>query len=393
MRSELRITGYNWKLTLTIGAFLTILIIILSVIYRFEIGLILLTVAGTVAAVGVLFVTAGTLRLVYKIKMNGLDLEQKRQEVRLATYQADRAKLEAYVLNYPKTQRLVTLPDSNVRVIEALADSGQLMLTESTTQVDLLAALDSVQRCLIVGASDSGKTTLLQWLVSRRLNTSRVIVIDPHAYPGKWPDSADLVGSGRDYQAIDKALTALVQLMTKRYDEIGRGAVAEMAHGRVTVLIDEWRAIVYALGKPASEAIKTLLVESRKAAFSVFVATHSDRAKPLGLEGEYDLKDGFDVVRLSIVDGQRQATIDHGNGETPAVLPGPYQGRAPQVLEHRPGPEPLDLEPEPSPVEAHVLELLGRDESYRTISQTVWGQHGEFYNDKIDDIKRRFGEK
>jgi ABC-type multidrug transport system fused ATPase/permease subunit len=45
-------------------------------------------------------------------------------------------------------------------------------LLPSQTQVDLLAALNSVQRCLIVGASDSGKTTLLQWLISRKLHTS-----------------------------------------------------------------------------------------------------------------------------------------------------------------------------------------------------------------------------
>jgi hypothetical protein len=37
--------------------------------------------------------------------------------------------------------------------------------------------------------------------------------------------------------------------------------------------IDEWRAITANLGKPAADAIKALLTESRKAAFSVFVAT------------------------------------------------------------------------------------------------------------------------
>ena len=91
--------------------------------------------------------------------------------------------------------------------------------------------------------------------------------------------------------------------MTKRYDEIGRGIVSEMGHAKITILIDEWRSITFNLGKPASEAIKALLTESRKAAFSVFVATHSERVKALGIEGEGDLKDGFAVVRLSIVNG------------------------------------------------------------------------------------------
>jgi len=59
----------------------------------------------------------------------------------------------------------------------------------------------------------------------------------------------------------------------------------EGQHPRLTVIIDEWRAIVYNV-KGADAAIKTLLTESRKAAFSVFVASHSERVKALGIEGE-----------------------------------------------------------------------------------------------------------
>lgn len=275
--------------------------------------------------------------------------------------------------------------------IQAVA-AGQPMLLPGITQIDLLAALDSVQRCLIVGASDTGKTTLLQWLVSRRLNTSKVIVIDPHSYPAKYPAGADVIGQGRNYHEIERALTALVKLMTKRYDEIGRGLVAEMAHSRVTILIDEWRAITGNLGKPAGDAIKALLTESRKAAFSVFVASHSDRAKPLGLEGEYDLKDGFAIVRLSNVNGVRTATLDTGNGEIPAVLPGPFTAAAPQLIEHS---DVLELaEVEPPPEEAEILYLHQQGKSLREISQAVWGEgkFGQHFNDKIKKVLEKYGE-
>jgi hypothetical protein len=87
--------------------------------------------------------------------------------------------------------------------------------------VELLSALDSVQRCLIADASDVGKTTLLQHTIARRLNNSKVVMIDPHAYPGKWPGCM-VIGIGRNYKDIDRALTSLVQLMTKRYGDIGR---------------------------------------------------------------------------------------------------------------------------------------------------------------------------
>ena len=215
-----------------------------------------------------------------------------------------------------------------------------------------------------------------------------MIVIDPHVYPAKWPTGAHVVGQGRNYAEIDKALTALVQLMSKRYSEIGRGLVAEMAHSRITILIDEWRAITGNLGKPAADAIKALLTESRKAAFSVFVASHSDRAEPLGLKGEYDLKDGFIVVKLAVVNGQRQATIDTGTGPQPATLPGPFSGAyGAQVIEG----ELLDLEPKPDPTEAKIIELHKQGQSHAQICQDVWGYKSSKKYPEIDATLAKFG--
>lgn len=263
------------------------------------------------------------------------------------------------------------------------AVAPQLLPTQ--TQVDLLTALDSIQRCLIVGASDSGKTTLLQWLVSRKLQTSKVIVIDPHAYPQKWP-SGIVIGTGRNYPEIAKALDALVRLMTKRYEEIGKGIVAEQAHSRITIFIDEWRAIVYNV-RDARDALKSLLTESRKAAFSVFVATHSDRAKPLGLEGEYDLKDGFAIVRLSIANGQRRATLETGNGEVLVSLPGLYPVQSPDIIDPQ---EFIKLEPEPTAEEVRILELYEAGESISAIAAAVFGSKGGPQNKRVEAVLSRF---
>lgn len=287
----------------------------------------------------------------------------------------------------PSQTELIAWQTYMLRHRPSMISEAAPQLLPALTQVDLLTALDTVQRCLIVGASDSGKTTLLQWLVSRRLQTSKVIVIDPHAYPNKWPGCV-VVGTGRNYPEIAKALDALVRLMTKRYEEIGKGIVAEQAHSRITILIDEWRAIVYNV-KDASEAIKALLTESRKAAFSVFVATHSDRAKPLGLEGEYDLKDGFAVVRLSIANGQRQATLDMGNGEVPVVLPGTYPTLNPQVIDAG---EVINLEAEPTPEEAKILALHAEGASFNEIARQVYGHIGGKQTNQIKEVLAKFNQ-
>jgi hypothetical protein len=287
----------------------------------------------------------------------------------------------------PNQAELIAWQTYMLRHRPRVISEGTPQLLPAPTQVDLLTALDNVQRCLIVGASDSGKTTLLQWLVSRRLQTSKVIVIDPHAYPQKWPGCV-VVGTGRNYPEIARALDALVSLMTKRYEEIGKGMVAEQAHSRITILIDEWRAIVYNV-KDASDAIKALLTESRKAAFSVFVATHSDRAKPLGLEGEYDLKDGFAVVRLSIANGQRQATLDMGNGEVPVALPGVYPTQNPEVID---ADEVINLEAEPTPEEARILALHTEGASFNEIARQVYGHTGGKQTEQIRTVLAKFNQ-
>jgi hypothetical protein len=176
--------------------------------------------------------------------------------------------------------------------------------------------------------------------------------------------------------------------MTKRYEEIGKGMVAEQAHSRITILIDEWRAIVYNV-KDASDAIKALLTESRKAAFSVFVATHSDRAKPLGLEGEYDLKDGFAIVRLSIANGQRYATLDTGTGEVPVLLPGMYPSQNPPVIETE---EMINLEPEPTLEEAHILALHAEGASFNEIARQVYGHTGGKQTEQIKEVLAKFNQ-
>lgn len=272
-----------------------------------------------------------------------------------------------------------------------LKSTPPLLFAQGSGAVDLLTALDRVQRCLIVGASDSGKTTLLQHIIARRASQSEVVVIDPHASPSKWPVGT-VVGIGRDYAKIGQVLSVLVRLMTKRYDEIGKGLVLEGQHQPLTIIIDEWRAIFTNLGKPAGEAIKALLTESRKAAFSVFVASHTERVRPLGLENEGDLKDGFTVVRLASVNGQRQATFDAGSGEVPAQLPGPYgvsvgpavQGSA-TVLAAQ------NLPPRPDRLEQQILELAGEGLSVSAIAEAVFGSKGGNQNQAVKAVLTRFG--
>lgn len=385
MKSEIRFATPNIKLTFTIGLLVTILIIFLSYRYHWQVGLILLVIGGSLALAVFSLAVGVTGRVVYRLRVWSIDVAKQRQELRILTFEADKKQMESFVLSFPKTQRIVTLPEKNIRVIEALAEPAQMaMLPASAGQpVNLLDALDNEQRVLIVGASNSGKTELLKWIASRRSSQAQVVIIDPHAYLDKWP-TGQVIGVGRDYQEIDNTLLALVQLMQKRYRQIGKGEVTEGQHKPVCVIVDEWRAITGNLAG-AGDCLKTLLTESRKASMSMFVASHSDRAKPLGLAGEYDLKDGFVIVRLSISNGQRQATLDFGNSEQAAALPGPFS--AGPVMESS---EFINLDIEPTPTEAAILTLHRQGANHKQICEAIgWTPGGKQYQ-RIDEILTRF---
>lgn len=185
--------------------------------------------------------------------------------------------------------------------------------------LDLDPALHRAQRLLIVGASDAGKTTLVQHVLGQREN---VLVVDPHATRGKWGE-ARVIGAGRNYEAIGRTLDGLVGMMDRRYQELDRGDVAEGEHPRCTVVVDEWRAITRNV-KDAGERLSTLLTEARKVNMDLIVATHSANVKALGIEGEGDLRDGFTVVRIKREGEQRVATIEQGDKPRPLRLPGHY---------------------------------------------------------------------
>ncbi len=185
----------------------------------------------------------------------------------------------------------------------------------------LLPAIANRQRLLIVGASDSGKTTLMRHLIDVREN---VLMIDPHGTPPKWGEIKH-VGQGRDYRGIGAMLNLLVAEMTKRYEQLGTGEVIEGQHTSITVFVDEWRAIIKNCDE-AGQCLTTLLTEGRKASMSLVIASHSIRVQALGIQGEGDLRKGFSVVNLYGGNGEeRYATLStNGSDEVTHTLPGAY---------------------------------------------------------------------
>jgi hypothetical protein len=197
-----------------------------------------------------------------------------------------------------------------------MLEAGKIV-PQKPNYVDLLSMLDRAERVLIKGASDAGKTTLLQHIAQRSKN---VTIIDPHYTPGIWPTDK-IIGAGRDYTSIEDFLIGLVDEVNNRYK---RRASGDTSFEPMTVIIDEFNSIKEET-KAGGKILGMLIRESRKVGFRLFIGSHSELVKPLGLEGQGDIREGLFIVRLEIdqITKQRRATIDAGNGEQECYIP-PY---------------------------------------------------------------------
>ena len=236
--------------------------------------------------------------------------------------------------------------------------------------IELLPLLDRAERVLVKGASDAGKTTLFQHIATRSQN---VIIVDPHFKPGLWPANAKIIGAGRNFGEIVSLLDWLIRELDSRYKQRAGGS-EDWIH--YTVLIDEFMSINEACDN-AGKVLSAMIRESRKVGFRLFVGSHSELVRPMGIEGASDIKEGLLIVRLEYdqVTGERGATVDYGRGKRPCQFPPFYGpqiglGEASVVLPD------LVLGPKVTTREAQIIELIQEGAGNKRIAQEVFGKPG-----------------
>jgi len=267
-------------------------------------------------------------------------------------------------------------------------DEAQLLANPDDVP-NLLNTITDYERMLIVGGSDSGKTTLLQHIVSRRQGD--IVIIDPHNDGVTWPDNAQVLGSAQDYQEAEKAIVWVMAEIQRRYQERFEQGKQPHEFTPLTLLIDEWRELVMFGSKPMLDGMKRTLTGGRKVSACIALAGHSERVEALGIKGEGDLKDGFAVIRLK---GNRHvgfnATLDIGDGQIPVVLPGPYVaqagGNGNQIIDTSRVALPA------SGKEQQILRLWDKGiRSVTRIGAQVYHSKGGQQNDLVRDVLARHG--
>jgi len=156
---------------------------------------------------------------------------------------------------------------------------------------DIKKAL-SKPHILILGETNSGKSTLVKFLISHASAPS--IVLDSHAAPDDW-QGMNVIGMGRNYSAIGQEVDRLVALMNLRYELRGKG---QKIFEPLIVVLDEFPACVANLGKSFAESIMLLVREARKIGIKLIVLSQGSEVKSLGIEGQGSIRECFAMVAI-----------------------------------------------------------------------------------------------
>lgn len=146
---------------------------------------------------------------------------------------------------------------------------------------------------IIIGESDSGKSTTARALTNASTALGRVIALDPHGRAKDWPN-VTIVGNGRNYEAIDQAMKAATEELTTRYKAYDKG---QDDFSRLTFLVDETTAIAKKC-KAWPQFFEEIATEGRKVNMRLIVLIHGKGVKTLNLEGQGDLRNNLIFLYL-----------------------------------------------------------------------------------------------
>lgn len=391
------IENRDWQIKIWLGLGGLAVLVVLAFVYRFEAGIIALAIGGAYA---------GRVALAGYHRHKLAQFERRRLE-------AETAKLEYEALQARARTHFVEV-NSGTFVLEGiavaafypavsasklLADVPQLPAPESAPKLRRLLDVEFIH-LLVVGPSGSGKTTALCHLIDAAPADALICVLDPHAQFNRWPARArEIVGTGRDYPAIDAKLYDLIQRMDRRYNGL------ESTGQKVLIIADEWLSIRDKC--PNAERFFTDIgSEARKVNMNLVISSISSTVDDLAVSGA--IRDNLAQLTLSrTLKSLNQGELKWSRKDTELVeLPGPYYARpAPPLVSAASwaaefgtsNPEPAEELPvtfegehvsmfHPTQDELRIYELHLKGESLRSIFQKVYPDRS-FGGNQANELK------
>jgi hypothetical protein len=146
---------------------------------------------------------------------------------------------------------------------------------------------------LIIGNTDSGKTTLVRALLTGK--RGNILIIDPKNRPGKWGDITAIgLDDDAEYTRIDQALQHVLHELRQRQKALNHGSTDFTP---LTVVVDEAPDVA-----DECAAFPTLFKRvgsvGRELHISLIVLSQRSTVKPLGIEGDGQSRDNFTKILM-----------------------------------------------------------------------------------------------
>lgn len=313
----------GWKVKATLGLGILTVIVILAFMYHFQVGVVVL-----VTGLGV-----GARVWVWAIHQHKLaEFERRRLEAEVRKIEAEAIKAKVHSF-FVETNTGVFVLDGivinsfypAVTASKLLADAPVLTEPEKPKLRKLLEV--KFIHMLIVGPTNVGKTTVANHLIDNAPNGTICLAVDPQGKFNVWPRRvADVIGTGRDYRAIDARLVALIAEMDRRYNS------DEPHFQKILIVVDEWLSVLENCPH-AREFFGTIGSEARKVNMSLVITTISSTVDDLNVSAA--VRDNLVQLTLNrTLKDQNQGGLKWSRNDVELVeLPGPYIDREPLRLE------------------------------------------------------------
>lgn len=384
----------DWKVKVYLGLGGLIALVILGFMYKVEAGIIALVIG---------FAVAGRIVLVAYHRHQLAGYERRKLEAETAKLEAEaiQARAAAYFVETNSgvfqlagivVERFYPAVSAS-KMFAELPEAPALALPEPA-RLRRLLDVDFIH-LLVVGPSGAGKTTALCHLIDNAPAGSIIYALDPHAQFNEWPTRVgQVIGDGRNYGEIDKALLDLIGLMDRRYKGV------EPITQKVLIVADEWLSILDKC--PNAELFFTTIgTEARKVNMSLIISSISATVDDLAVSAA--IRDNLAQLTLSRTLKERnQGELKWSRKDIELVeLPGPYRPAWQRSPLAAPAPPPAEFEPvgwdagpvapSPDPVELEVFNLYQAGKSYREISRQIYGNIGGRQVAEIKEILAKWG--
>jgi len=240
-----------------------------------------------------ILVKALTLTLRYTFAHVDLDIQARQVEI-------ERARALAFQESVIKLNEGQTAISDRPNLKQVGRSASELCPADDPDPLDLIPhavwfpKVVNGLHVITVGETGSGKSTLAEAIAYEcHKQGDDVRIITPHGRPSDW-FGFRVIGAGRNYNAIDKALREGLTEMSGRYKLYDAG---HDDFERVTYIIDETTAIAKKC-QNWLEFFGDVSCEGRKVEIRLIVLIHGKQVKTLGLEGQSDLRENFQFIFL-----------------------------------------------------------------------------------------------